>query len=155
NVGTVTFVVKNGSNVQIGSPVVANVSAGSASGPFAIPSGTAVGSYTITASYSGGTGYNASSGTANLTVSKATLTVTADPASRAYGAANPTFTASYSGFKNGQTLATSGVTGSPGLSTTATATSSVAGNPYAITTTIGTLASGNYSFSLVNGSLTI
>jgi hypothetical protein len=40
------------------------------------------------------------------------LTVTADNASRAFGAANPTFTASYSGFKNGQTFATSGVSGS-------------------------------------------
>src|SRR5204862_311177 len=68
---------------------------------------------------------------------------------------NPTFTASYSGFQNGQTLATSGVTGSPSLTTLATATSSVGGSPYTITAALGTLASGNYSFSFVDGDLTI
>src|SRR5207249_5043768 len=71
------------------------------------------------------------------------------------GTANPTPTASFSGFVNGQTLATSGVTGSPGLSTTATPTSSVAGSPYPITVTVGTLSSANYSFSLVPGTLTV
>src|SRR5439155_1354616 len=68
---------------------------------------------------------------ANLTITKATLTVTADNKTRQYSDPNPTFTASYSGFKNGETLATSGVTGSPSLTTTATATS--APGPYTIT----------------------
>src|SRR5439155_1744886 len=90
-----------------------------------------------------------------LTVTKATLTVTADNKSRAYGAANPTFSAGYSGFKNGETLATSGVTGSPSLTTTATPSSSVSGSPYAITVSLGTLAASNYSFAFVNGQLTI
>ena len=90
-----------------------------------------------------------------LTINKATLTVTADNTSRDYGDANPTFTASYSGFKNGEVLATSGVTGSPSLTTTATATSAVAGSPYTITATLGTLAAGNYQFTFVNGQLTI
>src|SRR5439155_910004 len=88
-------------------------------------------------------------------ITKATLTVTADDKNRTYGDANPTFTASYSGFKNSETLATSGVTGSPSLTTTATATSSVAGSPYTITAAIGTLAAGNYSFTFVSGNLTI
>ena len=90
-----------------------------------------------------------------LTVNKATLTVTANNASRAYGSANPAFTASYGGFKNGQTLATSGVTGSPSLTTTATATSLVAGNPYTITAAAGTLAATNYQFTFANGQLTV
>jgi hypothetical protein len=90
-----------------------------------------------------------------LTVTKATLTVTADNKSRAYGAANPSFTASYSGFKNGETPATSGMTGSPSLTTGATATSSVSGSPYTITAALGTLAADNYGFALVNGQLTI
>src|ERR671925_249566 len=90
-----------------------------------------------------------------LTITKATLTVTADDKSREYGAANPTFTATITGFKNGETLATSGVTGSPSCSTTATATSSVAGSPYPITCTIGSLAAGNYSFSFAPGDLTV
>ena len=90
-----------------------------------------------------------------LTITKATLTVTANDASRIYGDPNPTFTASYSGFKNGETLATSGVTGSPSLTTSATFNSSVAGSPYTITAAVGTLSSGNYSFAFVNGHLAI
>src|SRR5437899_306378 len=65
------------------------------------------------------------------------------------------FTASYAGFKNGETLATSGVTGSPSLTTTATPTSSVSGSPYTITVAVGSLAAGNYTFTFVNGQLTI
>src|SRR5262249_25609961 len=49
-------------------------------------------------------------------ISKATLTVTAAGASKVYGSANPAFTSSFSGFVNGQTLATSGVSGSASLS---------------------------------------
>src|SRR5204862_321485 len=91
----------------------------------------------------------------SLTVTPATLTVTADNKSRVYGDANPAFTASYSGFKNSDRKATSGVTGSPSLATTATATNSVAGSPYTITAALGTVAAGNYSFIFVNGSLTV
>ena len=72
-----------------------------------------------------------------------------------YGDANPTLTASFTGFKNGETLATSGVTGSPSLSTTAVATSPVSGSPYTITAALGTLAAGNYSFTFANGQLTV
>ena len=79
--------------------------------------------------------------------------MTADPKSRAYGAANPTLTASYSGFKNGETYLTSDVTGAPALSTSATASSPV--GAYTITAAVGTLASGNYAFSFVNGTLTV
>src|SRR5439155_351997 len=84
-------------------------------------------------------------------ITKAALTVTADDKTRAAGAANPALTATYSGFVGGETLATSGVTGTPTLSATST---NVAGT-YPITVTIGTLASGNYSFSFVNGQLTV
>src|SRR4029453_19292403 len=96
---------------------------------------SSVGTYDINAAPGGLTSGNYSFAFINglLTVTKAQLTVTADSKARIYGDANPTFTASYSGFKNGQTLSTSGVTGSPSLTTTASATSSVAGSPYAIT----------------------
>jgi hypothetical protein len=90
-----------------------------------------------------------------LTITKATLTVTAENKSREYGDANPTFTADYSGFKNGETLATSGVTGAPSLTTLATATSPVSGSPYTITAALGTLAAGNYDFDFEDGELTI
>ncbi|MCA1639056.1 MAG: immunoglobulin domain-containing protein [Acidobacteria bacterium] len=106
--------------------------------------GTGIANYSIT--YSKGT----------LTVTRATLTVTANNASRYYGASNPTFSASVTGFKNNEVLATSGVTGSPSLTTTATGPlGSAAGSSHTIAAAIGGLASGNYDFSFVNGTLSI
>ncbi len=87
-----------------------------------------------------------------LTVNKATLTVTANNAMSIYGQTPTGFTASYSGFVNGDTAATA-LSGSPSLTTTATA-SSAAGN-YAIVAAVGTLTAANYAFSFVNGTLTI
>jgi hypothetical protein len=86
-----------------------------------------------------------------LTVTPATLTVTANNATRVYGAANPTFTATITGFVNGDSASV--VTGSPALSTTATAASPV--GSYPITPALGTLAATNYTFGFVNGTLTI
>ncbi len=115
------------------------------------------GSYTITAAVGtlSAENYQFSFVDGQLTVTPATLTVTADSASRAYGDANPTFTATYDGFKNGETLGTSGVTGSPSLTTTATPTSAVSGSPYTITAAVGTLSAENYQFSVVDGQLTV
>jgi hypothetical protein len=137
--------------IQNGDPIVAGYSTA------ATPT-SPVGTYAIVPAVSdGGTGalanYDVTLTNGTLTVNQATLTVTADNASRQYGAANPAFTASYSGFANGETLATSGVTGSPSLTTTADATSPV--GSYAITAVLGSLASGNYSFTFVNGTLTV
>src|SRR5262249_23573517 len=95
--------------------------------------------------------YSLTQPTTTASISKAGLTVTADNKTRAAGQANPTLTASYSGFVGGETLATSGVTGSPALSTT---TTNVVGS-YPITATLGTLNAANYSFSFVNGVLTV
>ena len=110
--------------------------------------------YTITTAQ--GTLVNATNYTYNfingtLTVTQAVLTVTANNRSRAYGAANPAFTASYSGFVNGDN--NSVLSGSPSLTTSAT-TNSSPGN-YAITAALGTLSAANYSFTFVNGTLTV
>jgi hypothetical protein len=86
-----------------------------------------------------------------LTVAKALLTVTANNASRAVGAANPTFTVTYSGFVNGDTASVLG--GSPALSTTATSSSSA--GTYPITVTQGSLTDPNYTFTFVNGTLSV
>ena len=92
----------------------------------------------------------------NLTITKAHLTVTADDQVRAYGATNPTLTATISGFVNGETLGTSGVTGTASVTTTAIASSGVAGSPYAITPAAGSLTAANYDFTIFTpGSLTI
>ena len=65
---------------------------------------------------------------AKLTIAKATLTVTADNKSRQYGDLNPSFTATFAGFKFGQSLVTSGVTGVPALISSAEQSSPV--GPY-------------------------
>jgi len=88
-----------------------------------------------------------------LTVGKATVTVTADAAVAGVWGGEPTFTAAYSGFVNGDTLATSGVTGRTELTTTATPASAMGGYP--IVAAVGTLAATNYSFTFVNGTLTV
>src|SRR5262249_44226201 len=63
-----------------------------------------VGAYDITIAPGtlGATNYALSFTNATLTVDPATLTVTADDQSRAYGAANPELTFGYSGFVNGE-----------------------------------------------------
>jgi MBG domain-containing protein len=119
--------------------------AGEDVGDYAITQGTVALNDNYTLTYVG----------ANLTITKATLTVTANDKSREYGNANPTFDATITGFKNGETLATSGVTGTASCTTSATASSPVSGSPYAINCAIGSLASGNYSFTFVAGELTV
>ncbi|MFM7839294.1 MAG: MBG domain-containing protein, partial [Chitinophagaceae bacterium] len=89
-----------------------------------------------------------------LTITKGNVFVTADPKTRGYGNANPAFTATFTGFVNGETLATSDITGSPAFTTTATALSAV-GTTYPIVPSLGGLASSNYTFTYVNGALTI
>src|SRR5204863_18515 len=65
-----------------------------------------VGAYPITAAQGSlaSTNYAFAFSNAVLTVNKALLNVSADNTSRPYGASNPVFTASYSGFVNGETL---------------------------------------------------
>jgi len=113
-----------------------------------------VGTYSITETLSGTAlvNYKPTVVPGTLTVSKATLNVTANGATRVYGAANPTFTAAFSGFVNGDTAAKA-LTGSPALTTTATAKSPVANYP--ITPAAGTLAAANYTFKFVAGTLTV
>jgi hypothetical protein len=106
---------------------------------------------TITAIFSSGSLTNVVSD--NIVVSPAVLTVQANDVNRLYGAPNPVLTASYSGFVNGETLATSGVTGSPDLVTFA-ALGSPTGS-YLVMASPGTLAATNYAFSFSNAMLTV
>jgi hypothetical protein len=95
------------------------------------------GSYTITNTIGtlSAANYVFSFTNGTLTVSPAALTVTANNTNRIYGLENPAFTASYSGFVIGDT--TSALSGSPSLTTAATAASPVSGYP--IVATNGTL----------------
>lgn len=94
----------------------------------------------------------ASAGTSTvITVNKAPLGVTAEPVSRTYGETNPSFTAKFTGFVNGDTAAA--LAGSPSMTSTATATSPV--GAYPIEVGVGTLASANYAFNCADGALTV
>ena len=90
--------------------------------------------------------------TVQITVNKAVLTVTAASQSVVYGTALAPYTYSIAGFVNGDSQATA-TTGSAALSTSPATPVNV--GSYPITTAAGTLASSNYSFTLVNGSVTI
>jgi len=108
------------------------------------------GTSNITASQSGNCDYTAATSVAQtLTVNKASLTVTADNKTREYGAANPTFTVTYAGWKNSDNV--SAFTTQPTAATTATQTSNAA--TYPITPSGG--VSNNYNFTYQNGTLTV
>ena len=81
---------------------------------------------------------------ASATITPATLTYTADPKSRAYGAANPAFTGTVSGFIGSETQA-SATTGTLAFSSAATQTSGV--GSYSINGSGLTANSGNYTFA--------
>jgi filamentous hemagglutinin family protein len=84
-----------------------------------------------------------------LTVNKATLSVTADNASRIYGNADPTFTGSITGFKLGQDASVLGT--QPSYATTALQSSDV--GSYAINGSGA--AATNYDFTYTSGTLTV
>ncbi|HEY5110760.1 MAG TPA: MBG domain-containing protein [Acidimicrobiales bacterium] len=112
---------------------------------------SSVGSYATTCSGAADPNYTISYVKGADLVTPATLTVTANDAARVYDMANPTFTATYSGFVNGDT--SSSVAGTANCSTTATVASSV--GTYPISCAIGSLSSENYVFTFANGSLAI
>jgi Bacterial Ig-like domain (group 3)/MBG domain (YGX type)/Dockerin type I domain len=136
--GTVQFVV-DGTN--FGSPV--SLSGGDASSPSTKLLGA--GSHTIQAQYSGDSNYAANFGTYTQVVNHAPLSIVPDNQSRPVGHANPTLTYQFTGFVNGDTAGSSGITGSADLATTAT-TSSPAGKYPITVTNAGNLAAPNYNF---------
>jgi hypothetical protein len=148
--GTVQF--KDG-GIALGSPVTVNTGTGEAA-----YSSSALGAAThqITAEFSGNFAYEPSTTTEPIShgVDKASLTVTAVDAFRPTQTANPDpFTYTITGFQNGENLATSGVTGTPDLTTTAVLLSSP--GDYTITCAVGSLAASNYSFTFSDGTLTV
>ena len=114
---------------------------------------SAAGNYSIAAGLGSlaATNYSFAFNNGTLTVSPATLTVSANNTNRLYGAANPTFTASYTGFVNGDTVAV--LSGAPSLTASASASSAV--GTYTIAAAVGSLTATNYSFGFANGTLTV
>jgi hypothetical protein len=93
-----------------------------------------------------GTGNLVVYGLFNPPTTKPTLTVTANNATRVYGAANPTFSGTVTGQQNGDTFTES-------FTTTATTTSAVGTYPIVPSVTGNNL--GNYTLDIVNGTLTV
>jgi len=111
-----------------------------------------VGTYSLGASYAGDDNNSSSSGSTQVVVQPAVLTVTATSASRyALYQPNPTFAYTITGFVNSDVSTV--VTGTPSITTTATQTSPV--GTYPITPTIGTLAAANYTFTFVPAVLSV
>ena len=110
-----------------------------AGGPYAITQGTLIANanYSVT--------FNSST----LVITPAALTVTADNQTKAYGAPLPHFTLSYSGFVNGDMVASLATPAN--ASTTATSSSPAGTFPI----TVGGAVDSNYSISYVPGTLTI
>ena len=112
-------------------------------------SGLAVGTYTVTFSYTGDSNYASASSTVILTVTPAPLTVTVNNAARLYGAANPTFTGTLTGVIPGDSISVS-------YSSVATATSPVGGYPIVATLTpVGSTSLSNYVVTNTPGTLDV
>lgn len=106
------------------------------------------GSYALLAIFvpSDAADYNNTTASAALSVTNASLTVSANNASRLYGTGNPAFTGSVSGAVNGDTF-------TEAFATSATISSSV--GQYPIVPTVSGVDLSNYSVVLQNGTLTI
>ena len=111
--------------------------------------GSPVGAYPITASGAVGSNYTIAFVGSTLTVAKAALTITAVSTNKIYGASVPTFSASYTGFVNGDTAAV--LTSPTVLTTTALVGSPVGAYPI----TAGGAVGSNYTIAFVGGTLTI
>ena len=114
---------------------------------FARAPGENVGGYLITPSGLTSGNYTIAFNTGTLTILKAALSITADAKTKIFGAADPAFTATYSGFVNGETPAVLGGT----LAFTRAPGQNV--GSYLITPSGQT--SGNYVITFNTGTLTI
>jgi len=135
-------------NFNEGSTTLATVTLNGGTAVFTTSTLTA-GSHSITAAYSGDTSFAAStSSTLSQVVNKAPASVTPNPASKTYGAADPTFTGTLSGF-----LAADNVT----ATYTRTAGETVAGSPYTISATLapaGVLPNYNITYNTADFTIT-
>jgi hypothetical protein len=110
------------------------------------PAGTDTLSVTFTPDSTNSVNYGPATSTVPITVGQVTLTVTANDATRPYGAPNPTFTGTLTGATSGDTFAES-------FTTSATTTS--APGSYAIVPGATGTNLADYTQSVTNGTLTI
>ena len=137
-------------SVDAGTGVVGTLTSGGAYA-FSLPSLSA-GRHTLSVLYGGDNKFSATSQASAIVVARSILQVAANNFTIIAGSAVPTYTASITGFVNGDTQG-SAVTGSPSLTTSPASPSAV--GIYPITASTGTLASSNYTFTFTNGALAI
>ncbi len=146
--GTVQFYHPTG---LIGRPVTINTTTGQAS---VTTTTLDVATHDIDAVFSGFQIHEPSdSNVIQQVVNKATLTVTAHSKVRGIGYTNPPLTAQFTGFKNEQNLATSGVSGEAIVTCNALPSDPL--GSYPIACGVGTLVANNYNFITAPGTLTI
>jgi hypothetical protein len=141
-----------GAAASSGLPVSFAVTSGPATITGSTLTVTGAGSVTVTATQPGSANYAAAapvSETFNST--PAVLNVTANNLSEQSGMQVPTLTFTITGFVNGDTQSV--ISGTPELTTTAAA-GSTAGT-YPITISTGSLSAANYTFTFVDGALTV
>lgn len=108
-----------------------------------------VGLYSITVAGASAANYLLAYQPGSLSTAPAPLTITAQDATKVYGAPLPSFSVAYAGFVNGDTPAN--LTASPSVSTTATAASGVSEYPI----TAAGAAAPNYMITFQPGTLTV
>jgi MBG domain (YGX type)/Bacterial Ig-like domain (group 3)/Beta-propeller repeat len=111
--------------------------------------GSPVGSYAIMPSGLTSSNYAIAFGNGTLSVTPATLTVSANNATKTLDAPNPSFASIVAGFVNGDTVAV--LTANPACTATATTTSPVGSYPINCSSAVA----ANYTFAYVSGTLKI
>jgi YVTN family beta-propeller protein len=110
---------------------------------------SSVGTYAINCSGLSSPNYLITNVPGTLTITPAPLTITAYNASRVYGTANPTLSATYAGFLNGDTAAA--LSGALSCASPAMVSSPVGSYPI----NCGGVSSSNYAITFVPGALTV
>jgi hypothetical protein len=144
--GSAPFTVSATSSLGSSYPVTITVQSGPATISGNTVTLTGVGTVVLKASQAGDAQYSAATATQSFQVTPASLTVTANNAARAYGAANPVFSGTVVGAVNGDTFTET-------FTTTATASSNPGTYPIVPTVTGTNLA--DYTVTAVNGTLTV
>ena len=107
--------------------------------------------YPINITITPGSNYTLGTVSGSFIIGKATLTITSNNASMTYGSSVPVFTHTPTGFVNSETAAV--ISGTVSHTTTGTSSSNV--GTYVITPSVSSLSATNYTFTPVNGTLTI
>jgi hypothetical protein len=144
--GSAAFAVSATSSLGSSYPVVITVKSGPAVISGNTVTVTGAGTVVLLASQAGNSTYSPATATQSFQVTPAPLTVAANNATRAYGAANPTFAGTVTGAIGSDTFTET-------FTTVATTVSNVGGYPIVPAVTGPQL--GNYTVTIVNGTLTV